>query len=207
MKFSALKVLTQGLTGNKGWKPHWRDPDPKSEYDIVIIGGGGEGDTAKAGKGTDECDGETEKGCEGDPPVWDVEQFEADTLLIRRLWSDWSDSTRASRSEMIAVATGNSHPDLGFTEGYFDACIVGPPLQWEEARVRMDSVVRSPGWKVLGIGSRIDGLVPRGRLYAYDLDLTSGGPGRSPASGTFTLHAAVIGSGASAQAFIFRECA
>ncbi|MEC3860246.1 sarcosine oxidase subunit beta family protein [Mesobacterium sp. TK19101] len=43
MRFSALKVLTEGLTGNKGWTPHWRDPQPKSEYDIVIIGGGGHG--------------------------------------------------------------------------------------------------------------------------------------------------------------------
>jgi methylglutamate dehydrogenase subunit A len=43
MRFSGLKVLTQGLSGNKGWKPHWRDPEPKDEYDIVIIGGGGHG--------------------------------------------------------------------------------------------------------------------------------------------------------------------
>jgi len=43
MRFSALKVLTQGLTGNKGWAPHWRDPHPKADYDIVIIGGGGHG--------------------------------------------------------------------------------------------------------------------------------------------------------------------
>jgi len=43
MRYSALKVLTQGLTGNKGWTPHWRDPEPKDEYDIVIIGGGGHG--------------------------------------------------------------------------------------------------------------------------------------------------------------------
>ena len=43
MRFSGLRVLKEGLTGNKGWKPHWRDPEPKSEYDIVIIGGGGHG--------------------------------------------------------------------------------------------------------------------------------------------------------------------
>ncbi len=43
MRFSGLRVLKEGLTGNKGWTPHWRDPEPKPEYDIVIIGGGGHG--------------------------------------------------------------------------------------------------------------------------------------------------------------------
>ena len=43
MRFSGLRVLKEGLTGNKGWGPHWRDPEPKAEYDIVIIGGGGHG--------------------------------------------------------------------------------------------------------------------------------------------------------------------
>ena len=43
MRYSALKIMTEALTGNKGWKPVWRDPDPKPEYDVVIIGGGGHG--------------------------------------------------------------------------------------------------------------------------------------------------------------------
>ncbi|MEX0365431.1 MAG: sarcosine oxidase subunit beta family protein [Ruegeria sp.] len=43
MRFSGLRILKEGLTGNKGWTPHWRDPEPKAEYDIVIIGGGGHG--------------------------------------------------------------------------------------------------------------------------------------------------------------------
>ncbi len=42
-RFSGLRILKEGLTGNKGWKAHWRDPDPKAEYDILIIGGGGHG--------------------------------------------------------------------------------------------------------------------------------------------------------------------
>ncbi|WP_166416136.1 sarcosine oxidase subunit beta family protein [Cochlodiniinecator piscidefendens] len=43
MRFSAWQVLKNGLTGNKGWTPHWRSPEPKKEYDIIIIGGGGHG--------------------------------------------------------------------------------------------------------------------------------------------------------------------
>lgn len=43
MRFSGLRVLKEGLTGNKGWQAHWRDAEPKGEYDVVIIGGGGHG--------------------------------------------------------------------------------------------------------------------------------------------------------------------
>ena len=43
MRYSALKILKEGLTGNKGWKPVWREPDPKPEYDVIIVGGGGHG--------------------------------------------------------------------------------------------------------------------------------------------------------------------
>lgn len=43
MNYSAFRIFKEGLTGNKGWKPVWREPDPKPEYDVVIIGGGGHG--------------------------------------------------------------------------------------------------------------------------------------------------------------------
>ncbi len=43
MRYSALRILKEGLTGNRGWEPVWREPEPKPEYDIVIIGGGGHG--------------------------------------------------------------------------------------------------------------------------------------------------------------------
>jgi sarcosine oxidase subunit beta len=43
MRYSALRIFTEGLTGNKGWKPIWREPDPKPGYDVVIVGGGGHG--------------------------------------------------------------------------------------------------------------------------------------------------------------------
>lgn len=43
MRYSGLRVITEGLFGNKGWKPVWREPEPKAEYDVIIIGGGGHG--------------------------------------------------------------------------------------------------------------------------------------------------------------------
>ena len=43
MRYSALKILKEGLTGNKGWKPVWREPDPKPAYDVIVVGGGGHG--------------------------------------------------------------------------------------------------------------------------------------------------------------------
>jgi sarcosine oxidase subunit beta len=43
MRFSALRILKEGLTGNRGWQAQWRDATPKPAYDVVIIGGGGHG--------------------------------------------------------------------------------------------------------------------------------------------------------------------
>ena len=43
MKFSALNIFKEALTGHKNWKPHWRTPEPKPAYDIIIVGGGGHG--------------------------------------------------------------------------------------------------------------------------------------------------------------------
>ncbi|WP_298358162.1 sarcosine oxidase subunit beta family protein [uncultured Litoreibacter sp.] len=43
MRYSGFKVIKEALTGHKGWKPAWRDPEPQAHYDIIIIGGGGHG--------------------------------------------------------------------------------------------------------------------------------------------------------------------
>ena len=43
MKYSGFKVLWEGIKGNTGWKPLWRNPDPKKNYDVIIVGGGGHG--------------------------------------------------------------------------------------------------------------------------------------------------------------------
>jgi sarcosine oxidase subunit beta len=43
MRYSVSQIIKQGLTGNRGWTPVWREPDPKPRYDIVIVGGGGHG--------------------------------------------------------------------------------------------------------------------------------------------------------------------
>ncbi|HLC09413.1 MAG TPA: sarcosine oxidase subunit beta family protein [Methyloceanibacter sp.] len=43
MRYSALAILANGLTGNKSWTEVWRKPEPKPSYDVVIVGGGGHG--------------------------------------------------------------------------------------------------------------------------------------------------------------------
>ncbi|NYF30703.1 sarcosine oxidase subunit beta family protein [Sphingopyxis sp. JAI108] len=42
-RYSALSLLREGLNGQRGWEPAWRDPAPKARYDAVVIGGGGHG--------------------------------------------------------------------------------------------------------------------------------------------------------------------
>ena len=43
MRYSGFRVIKEALTGHRGWGPAWRDPEPQSAYDFVIIGGGGHG--------------------------------------------------------------------------------------------------------------------------------------------------------------------
>ncbi len=42
-KYSVFSLARNALTGHKNWQAAWRSPEPKKEYDVVIIGGGGHG--------------------------------------------------------------------------------------------------------------------------------------------------------------------
>jgi methylglutamate dehydrogenase subunit A len=43
MHYSGWTLAWNALTGNKNWKPVWRDASPKPSYDVVVVGGGGHG--------------------------------------------------------------------------------------------------------------------------------------------------------------------
>jgi heterotetrameric sarcosine oxidase beta subunit len=39
-RYSAWAVFKNGFSGQKNWDRQWRDPEPKKEYDVVIVGAG-----------------------------------------------------------------------------------------------------------------------------------------------------------------------
>src|SRR5438034_3014364 len=43
MKYSVFSLLREALRGHAGWAPAGRKAEPKSEYGVVIVGGGGHG--------------------------------------------------------------------------------------------------------------------------------------------------------------------
>jgi methylglutamate dehydrogenase subunit A len=43
MRYSALSLAWNALTGQKNWSPAWRDAAPRKSYDVIVIGGGGHG--------------------------------------------------------------------------------------------------------------------------------------------------------------------
>ncbi len=43
MRYSLFSLASNALTGHRRWQRAWRDPAPKSEYDVVIVGAGGHG--------------------------------------------------------------------------------------------------------------------------------------------------------------------
>jgi len=42
-KYSAFAIAREALRGHKGWEPQWPSPQPKKEYEVVIVGAGGHG--------------------------------------------------------------------------------------------------------------------------------------------------------------------
>ena len=42
-RYSFTRLLREAVAGHERWPQAWRSPDPKPEYDVVIIGGGGHG--------------------------------------------------------------------------------------------------------------------------------------------------------------------
>ena len=42
-KYSIFSLIKNSYSYHENWQKAWRDPEPKKQYDIVIIGGGGHG--------------------------------------------------------------------------------------------------------------------------------------------------------------------
>jgi hypothetical protein len=42
-KYSVFAVAREAMRGHKGWEAQWTSPEPRKEYDVVIVGGGGHG--------------------------------------------------------------------------------------------------------------------------------------------------------------------
>ena len=42
-RYSAFGLLKNSLSHHEHWQPIWRNPRPRKEYDVIIIGGGGHG--------------------------------------------------------------------------------------------------------------------------------------------------------------------
>ncbi|MBK8738288.1 MAG: sarcosine oxidase subunit beta family protein [Betaproteobacteria bacterium] len=43
MRYSIFSLVRQAFAGHRGWDEAWRTPEPKKQYDVVIVGGGGHG--------------------------------------------------------------------------------------------------------------------------------------------------------------------
>jgi methylglutamate dehydrogenase subunit A len=43
MHYSIVSLVRNALSGHRHWQPAWREPAPKPDYDVVIVGGGGHG--------------------------------------------------------------------------------------------------------------------------------------------------------------------
>lgn len=42
-EYSVLRLVANNFTGHANWRRAWRDPEPRKNYDVIIVGGGGHG--------------------------------------------------------------------------------------------------------------------------------------------------------------------
>ena len=42
-RYSLLSLVCNSFSHHERWPRVWRNPDPKAEYDVIIVGGGGHG--------------------------------------------------------------------------------------------------------------------------------------------------------------------
>jgi len=42
-RFSIFSLARNALSGHAAWQEQWRSPEPRPEYDVIIVGGGGHG--------------------------------------------------------------------------------------------------------------------------------------------------------------------
>ncbi|HET7411503.1 MAG TPA: sarcosine oxidase subunit beta [Pararhizobium sp.] len=42
-KYSVFAVAREAMRGHKGWEAQWTSPEPRSSYDVIIVGAGGHG--------------------------------------------------------------------------------------------------------------------------------------------------------------------
>ncbi len=43
MRYSIFSIARNALGGHRDWPPAWRSPEPRRDYEVVIVGGGGHG--------------------------------------------------------------------------------------------------------------------------------------------------------------------
>ena len=42
-RYSIFSLIKNAFSNHRNWEVAWKDPEPKKEYDVVIVGGGGHG--------------------------------------------------------------------------------------------------------------------------------------------------------------------
>ena len=42
-KYSVFAIAREAMRGHKGWEEQWTSPEPRAEYDVIIVGAGGHG--------------------------------------------------------------------------------------------------------------------------------------------------------------------